>query len=115
MKNLTVALGGALLLVSAATFSLAQDQTNPPASALEKPADPQDASGSGTAPEGIGSTGWTGGSRSDEGKTTGSGSDNNGPSAPRTGPGAAENQPVMATGVDLNGPPTRFRASETPE
>jgi hypothetical protein len=30
-------------------------------------------------------------------------------------PEAAENQPLMATGVDLNGPPKRFSAKQTPE
>jgi hypothetical protein len=30
-------------------------------------------------------------------------------------PEAAQNQPFMATGLDLNGPPRQFRANETPE
>jgi len=30
-------------------------------------------------------------------------------------PEAAQNQPWMATGVDLNGPPQRFSSKETPE
>ena len=28
---------------------------------------------------------------------------------------AAQNQPFMATGLDLKGPPRQFRANETPE
>jgi hypothetical protein len=30
-------------------------------------------------------------------------------------PEAAQNQPFMATGLDLKGPPRQFRANETPE
>jgi hypothetical protein len=30
-------------------------------------------------------------------------------------PGAAQNQPFMATGLDLKGPPRQFRGNETPE
>lgn len=30
-------------------------------------------------------------------------------------PGDAANQPEMATGVDLQGPPVQFRADDTPE
>lgn len=55
---------------------------------------------SGTAPEGRGSTGWTGGSRDQ----TGTGN-----------PEAAADQPFMATGVDLKGPPRQFPAGQTPE
>jgi hypothetical protein len=54
----------------------------------------------GTAPEGRGSTGWTGGNR---GPT---GTDN---------PEAAKDQPFMASGVDLKGPPQQFAAGQTPE
>jgi hypothetical protein len=32
-----------------------------------------------------------------------------------TDPEAAQNQPFMATGLDLKGPPRQFRANETPE
>jgi hypothetical protein len=55
---------------------------------------------SGTAPEGMGSTGWTGGNRGQ----TGTGN-----------PEAAKDQPFMATGVDLKGPPRQFPAGQTPE
>ena len=55
---------------------------------------------SGAAPGGMESTGRAGGSR---GQT-------------RTGnPEAAVNQPFMATGVDLKGPPQQFPAGQTPE
>jgi hypothetical protein len=30
-------------------------------------------------------------------------------------PEAAQNQPFMATGLELKGPPRQFRANETPE
>jgi hypothetical protein len=33
----------------------------------------------------------------------------------KTNPEAAENQPLMATGRDLKGPPQRFPAGQTPE
>ena len=67
---------------------------------------------SGTAPEHLGSSGWTGGSRGQtkDGATTGQ---NVGPS--RDDPEAAKNQPSMATGEDLKGPPTQFPANKTPE
>ena len=35
--------------------------------------------------------------------------------AAATDPDAAQNQPFMATGLDLKGPPRQFRANETPE
>jgi hypothetical protein len=35
--------------------------------------------------------------------------------AAATDPEAAQNQPSMATGLDLKGPPRQFRANETPE
>jgi hypothetical protein len=35
--------------------------------------------------------------------------------AAATDPDAAQNQPFMATGLDLNGPPRRFPAGQTPE
>jgi len=54
----------------------------------------------GTAPEGRGSTGWTGGNRGQTGTAD---------------PDAAANQPFMASGVDLKGPPQQFPAGQTPE
>jgi hypothetical protein len=35
--------------------------------------------------------------------------------AAATDPEAAQNQPFMATGLDLKGPPRQFRGNETPE
>jgi hypothetical protein len=35
--------------------------------------------------------------------------------AAATDPDAAQNQPFMATGLDLKGPPRQFRANQTPE
>ena len=52
------------------------------------------------APEGRGSTGWTGGNRG----PTGTGN-----------PETAKDQPFMASGVDLKGPSQQFPAGQTPE
>jgi hypothetical protein len=66
---------------------------------------------SGVAPEGRGSTGWTGGARepdkTGQAETTGS-------NPQREGEAAAD-QPLMATGEDLNGPPVRLPPNKTPE
>ena len=72
----------------------------------------QAGSNSGTAPEHLGASGWTGGSRGQtkDGATTGQSA---GPS--KDDPEAAKNQPSMATGEDLKGPPTQFPANKTPE
>lgn len=72
---------------------------------------PPDSHSQGTAPGGMGSTGWTGGTGgahigTSNAHTTGSSS----PSA-----SSSEDQPLMATGRDLQGPPTRFPANKTPE
>jgi hypothetical protein len=100
----------AAMMVSA-TVSFAQNNT-PPANAVENPSNtPQHSSGSGTAPENMGTTGWTGGSRGqtqDSATTTGQGS-----GAQDTE--AAKDQPVMATGEDLKGPPAQFPPNKTPE
>jgi len=100
----------AAMMVSATT-SFAQNNT-PPANAVENPSNTtQQNSGSGTAPENMGATGWTGGSRGqthDSATTTGQGN-----SAQDTE--AAKDQPVMATGEDLKGPPTQFPPNKTPE
>jgi hypothetical protein len=99
----------AAMMVSA-TASFAQNNT-PPANAVENPAaTPQHNSGSGTAPENMGTTGWTGGSRGqthDSATATGQGGGQDGE--------AAKDQPVMATGEDLKGPPEQFPANKTPE
>ena len=100
----------AAMMVSA-TVSFAQNNT-PPANAVENPSNtPQHSSGSGTAPENMGATGWTGGSRGqthDSATTTGQGG-----SAQDTE--AAKDQPVEASGQDLKGPPQQFPANKTPE
>jgi len=103
MKTLGfISWGAALLLASAITVSYAQ-------------------SGSGTAPEHKGNTGWTGGSRdqpSQNGPDAGSQSTaigTTGQGSRNSDPEAAANQPLMATGVDLKGPPRRFPANQTPE
>jgi hypothetical protein len=101
----------AAAMMGAATISFAQNNT-PPANAVENPSNtPQHSSGSGTAPENMGATGWTGGSRGqthDSATTAGEGG-----SARDTE--AAKDQPVMATGEDLKGQPTQFPANKTPE
>jgi hypothetical protein len=55
---------------------------------------------SGTAAEGRGSTGWTGGNRGPTGAVN---------------PEAAKGQPFMASGLDLKGPPQQFPPGQTPE
>jgi hypothetical protein len=109
-KSGLMALIAATLMVSA-TYSFAQNNT-PSANTLESPANtPQHSSGTGTAPENMGATGWTGASRGqtkDSATTTGQ--------ANSAGDGeAAKDQPAMATGEDLKGPPTQFPANKTPE
>jgi|SRR6516165_8215673 len=71
--NILVPLTVALLLSVAAASLFAQD---------------------GTAPEGMGSTGWTSASRAQTGAAM---------SANRSDPEAAPQQPFIATGADLNG------------
>src|SRR5947209_5084741 len=98
----------AAVLMGTATISFAQNNT-PPANAVENPSGTtQHDSGAGTAPENMGATGWNGGSRGqthDSATTTGQGG-----SARDTD--AAKDQPVMATGEDLKGPPTQFPANK---
>lgn len=107
MKNFgLMSLIAATMMVSA-THSSAQN-SNPPASTLEQPTAAPHSSGSGTAPEGKGSTGWTGGARDQNSQTTGQGT-----SAQEAE--AAKDQPSMATGEDLKGPPKKFPPNQTPE
>jgi hypothetical protein len=88
-----------LIMLSSAPSFAQQSQT---------PSSPENAgSSSGTAPENRGSTGWTG--HQGETYTTGSGTPADQNSA------AAADQPLTATGKDLEGPPTRFPANKTPE
>ena len=106
--GLTPLIAAAMMVSATASFA----QNTPPANTVENPSNtPQHSSGSGTAPENMGATGWTGGSRGqthDSATTTGQGN-----SARDTE--TAKDQPVMATGEDLKGPPTQFPANKTPE
>jgi hypothetical protein len=101
----------ALAMMVLATTSFAQNNT-PPANSVENPATtPQHNSGSGTAPENMGATGWTGGSRGqthDSATTTGQGSS-------AQDAEVAKDQPVEASGQDLKGPPQQFPPNKTPE
>jgi hypothetical protein len=69
-----------------------------------------DSHSKGTAPEGMGSSGWTGGTG---GSHIGTSNSHTTGAAPPPAPNA--DQPEMATGQDLKGPPTRFPANKTPE
>ncbi len=88
----------------------------------------QDSHSSGTAPEGMGSTGWTGGTggshigTSNEANGTADGPKQPTDSTQTTGQGgnsqAATPGPLgleVVTGEDLKGPPTRFPTNKTPE
>jgi hypothetical protein len=110
MKKLSLLPLVAAALMVAATHSFAQN-TAPPANSVEQPSNtPQHSTGTGTAPENMGATGWTGGSR---GQTKDSATTSGQSSAQDSE--AAKGQPAMATGEDLKGPPTRFPANKTPE
>lgn len=103
----------ALMLIWPATSPFAQSQGNP--AAPEQPAARPDGTGTGT--EGRGATGWTGGSRGPTDQVTGrpgAGPNSGQPGARPNGEAAAQ-QPFMATGEDLKGPPTQFPAPQTPE
>jgi hypothetical protein len=100
----------AFLLIVAIAPALAQEHPQPPSAPAEQPAKPPDHDSSGTSPDGMGSTGWTGGSRGQSKPEVGS----RGLTGGKAHEDAAD-QTLMATGVDLNGPPTRFPAWETPE
>ena len=90
-----------LLVVATLIGASAQAQQNQPSQTA--PAQ-TDSLGPATAPDGMSSHGGTGGAGN--ASTTGSAS-----SAPRP----PDDQPLMATGQDLRGPPTRFPANKTPE
>jgi hypothetical protein len=96
-------------LIAATTPAAAQQ--NPAAPPSQNPASPPlepekadqpHKSGSGTEPPAMGATGWTGGSR---GTTH--------PTDPT--PDSSKDQPTMATGKDLEGPPKQFPPNQTPE
>lgn len=70
-------------------------------------------SDSGTRPENMGTSGWTGGRQdgTPQSETTGAG-----PGAGHSEtPGNINNDSSYATGRDLKGPPTQFPANQTPE
>lgn len=90
----------AAALMAGAGGALAQDST---------PKQPN--SNSGTSPAEMGATGWTGGTR---GQTHDSATVS-GPGASAKDTEAAKDQPAMATGADLKGPPAQFPANKTPE
>lgn len=94
----------AAVMVSA-TVSFAQNNPAPANAAEDSSHTPQHGSGSGTAPENMGATGWTGGSR---GETSGK-------TSPAQDAEAAKDQPVEASGRDLKGPPQQFPPNKTPE
>ena len=94
-----------ITLVIAATppHAFSQEVANPAAST-------QNPAASANSPEDRGTTGWTGGAREpDRDATIGSGA------GKKSDQGLAADQPLMSTGVDLNGPPTRFPPNKTPE
>jgi hypothetical protein len=88
------------------------------------------AQGSSTEPQDKGNTGWTGGSRDQPTQQNGGGNgsapagqNSPDPAAQAAAQAAqaardaesAKTQPVMAEGLDLNGPPRQFAARLTPE
>lgn len=111
MKLALLPLVAAMWLASASGL-LAQNNT-PPANTVEPATSnaKQPNNQSGTAPENMGATGWTGGSR---GQTQDSAT-SKGPDASAKDAESAKGQPLMATGSDLKGKPTQFPANKTPE
>jgi len=65
--------------------------------------------GNGDSPQNKGSTGWTGAHPETGGATT------SGQAVSVHDDAEIKDQPLMATGEDLNGPPTQFAPSKTPE
>src|SRR5262245_53210128 len=109
MKRHAISLSTAVILLAAATASSAQNNMSLATGKAERPASQSDTTGSGMEHNGIGSTGWTGGSRSPGNIDPGS------QNASKVDPEASGQQPEMATGADLLGPPKQFPASKTPE
>ena len=101
MKTLALVIA---LTFAAPAISLGQDATPPP-EAREKSTSPPNPPGVEHPQHETGTTGWTGGNRGAGTTTTGQG----------TASDPAADQPEMATGADLKGPPKRFPPSETPE
>lgn len=106
MNKLGLMLPLIALSVISTMHSFAQDNT-PPAGTVEQPTAAPHSSGAGTAPEGKGTTGWTGGARDQTPQSSGQSASED--------PEAAKNQPSMATGKDLQGAPKQFPANQTPE
>src|SRR5215475_3254695 len=90
----------AALVLALPAISLAQENAPGADGKIQQAAPPQQNGRKGTAPEGAGSTGWTGGTGGSFVGTDHFGSD----SSPNS-------QPEMATGLDLKGLPTRFPAN----
>jgi len=70
---------------------------------------------SGTAPEHKGNTGWTGGAQDQPSQSKPSETTGQSPKVQVHDDARAKDQPLTATGEDLNGPPQRFAPSKTPE
>jgi hypothetical protein len=103
MRTLGLPLVTAAMLAFAMTPSLAQNDPNQAGGSHVTA--PGNAGGSDVSPDDKGATGWNGGTR--------------GPTSPKTDDAAdaalAADQPLMATGLDLRGPPVRHPPSQTPE
>src|SRR5262245_5126392 len=96
----------ALTLISATTTTFAQKTATPPGDAPQTTAAAPKAHGTPDHPQKeYGAHGWSGGNR-------GSGSVTTRQSASSD---PAAQQPEMATGADLKGPPKQFTPAETPE
>ena len=91
-----------LVLLGVLAASAAEAQENAPM--VQKPSALERNSGSGTAPQGQGSSGWTGGTGGSFIGTQHQGS----PSSPN-------DQPAVASGADLKGPPVQSAPGKTPE
>jgi len=104
--KLVYSLLAAALLVAPGTAIAQNAPAETSGSAAENPSAIPQSSHTGTTPEGMGSTGWSGPHR---GQTEKDKSHDAGDRA------AATSQPYMATGEDLKGPPTQFAPAKTPE
>jgi hypothetical protein len=102
----------AAMMVSA-SVSFAQNNAAPANAAEDSSNTPQHSSGSGTAPENMGSTAWTGGSRGQTHDSATTGQTSAAEAAKDAE--AAKGQPMEASGEDLKGPPQQFPANKTPE
>ena len=103
MKTSAIA---ALAMMAAATMSFAQGTATPPDDAPGRPTAAPKSTGTPDHPQKeYGAHGWTGGNRGSGSVTTGQSSSSD----------PAAQQPEMATGVDLKGPPKQFKPAETPE